>query len=117
LRYVFDLSYADIATILDISESAAKVRLNRAHEQLKKHFQQKCSWYDPGNPCTCENKMGYVVSRYPQILTAVKEKVTRPEYMDVVKHAIHKNHLSLDEMYQHFPMLQYPHKSPAPHKK
>ncbi|NOY09350.1 MAG: RNA polymerase sigma factor [Spirochaetes bacterium] len=107
LRYVLDLSYKDIGYILNVSVNVVKARLSRARNQLKNHFNKNCYLYNPENSCRCENKLGYVLTKYPRILNTVKKKANNPEYKELITKTIRKNFKSVDEVYKNMPMLKY----------
>jgi len=67
LKDLFDFSYKDMSLILEASEDVIRSRLSRARSALRRHFQKRCSWLDPGNPCRYKNRAGYVLGKYPSL--------------------------------------------------
>ena len=53
LKSCLELKNKEIAEIMDISESNAKVLLFRARQRLKEMFEYRCSLIDPDKPCKC----------------------------------------------------------------
>jgi len=122
LRDMFGFSYADISFILDIPESSVKSRLKRARDNLINHFKSNCFWYNSGNPCRCDKKIGYVLSKYPQALKDIQRRANSPEHLQLVEDLIVKRRggsgksektegsfntkLTLEEIYARIPMLE-----------
>lgn len=63
LRVLFDLPIKDVARILDKSESATKVLIHRARQNLKEFLCQHCSLYNQNNPCRCENLVNFSLAQ------------------------------------------------------
>lgn len=61
LRSILQLSVKESAEILDISESAVKVTLNRARKMLQDHFNGRCSLFKPGALCRCRAFAQHVI--------------------------------------------------------
>jgi hypothetical protein len=59
LSAILQLPIRDAAEILGKSEEATKVLIHRARKNLKNFLCKNCSVYDPGNPCCCENLIGF----------------------------------------------------------
>jgi RNA polymerase sigma factor (sigma-70 family) len=51
---VFDVSSEQGAEILNITPTAFRKRLSRAHQRLHDFLTKNCAFANPGNPCTCE---------------------------------------------------------------
>ena len=62
LKILMQLPSADVANIMDISESAVKVNVYRAKQHLKNNIGGRCSLIDPKNPCQCANWRGYLIN-------------------------------------------------------
>jgi len=60
LKTSLDLKNKEIAEILEISESYAKVQLYRARKQLQEMFEYRCSLIDPSKPCKCHFWIKYM---------------------------------------------------------
>ena len=58
LKDLFDFSYQDMSYLLEVSEDVIRSRLSRARASLRRHFEKRCSWLCPGNPCRCETRAG-----------------------------------------------------------
>ncbi|KGE73397.1 RNA polymerase sigma factor [Spirochaeta lutea] len=108
LRDVLGLKYQDIAAILDVTENVVKTRLNRARTNLGKHYNEKCSLHDPGNPCRCKGKLGYVITKYPMMLHEVRKKAENPDYYRMVGQLLKNRYGSLEEAYSNIPDLPFP---------
>ncbi len=107
LREMFELSYSDIAFIIDSSEGVVKSRLSRARNNLRNHFQKNCSWYDSSNPCKCENKIGYLLSKYPGLLKTAQKNADNLKHHKMVKDALNDSKYSLQDIYRRIPMLEF----------
>lgn len=59
LYILLDLSIKDVSIILGKSEGASKVLVHRARTNLKRFMCRHCSLYDAGNPCRCEDLIGF----------------------------------------------------------
>lgn len=111
LRHVFHFSYQEIATILEISENVVKVRLNRARDQLKAHYKDKCYWHNKNNSCKCANKLGFVLAKYPQIIDEVKKRMPDSSFKKQLHESLKHRDLSIETIYEQFPMIKYQAKS------
>ncbi len=60
LRVVLDLSVADTADILEMTESAVKVNLHRARKAARDHLAGRCSLVHAGAMCDCRFYAGYL---------------------------------------------------------
>lgn len=60
LREILQLSVKESAEILDISENSVKIRLSRAKEMLREHFNGRCSLVKPGALCNCRSFASHV---------------------------------------------------------
>ncbi len=49
---------ADAADLLDIQESAYRVRLTRARKRIEDFLTPRCQHVDRDNPCNCESRLG-----------------------------------------------------------
>lgn len=63
LHVLLHLPIKDVAAILDKSEGATKVLVHRARQNLKDFLCQRCSLYEPNNPCRCENLMSFSLAQ------------------------------------------------------
>lgn len=68
------LKFQEIAEILQISENAAKARMNRALTIIAEDQKQRCSLCDSNNSCKCEDCAAYIIYKNPDILKKMKEK-------------------------------------------
>ena len=59
-RVLMDLSIGDIASIMDISESAVKINIYRARQHMKNNMEGRCSLIDPKNSCSCSLWAKYI---------------------------------------------------------
>jgi RNA polymerase sigma-70 factor (ECF subfamily) len=53
LKVLLDLTVAEIASIMDISEGAVRVNIYRARQHMKNNMEGRCSLIDSRNPCNC----------------------------------------------------------------
>ncbi|MCB9570107.1 MAG: hypothetical protein H6710_23355 [Myxococcales bacterium] len=58
LTDILGYSPADAADLLDIKESAYRVRLTRARKRLEDYLTPRCFHVDRQNPCNCEGRLG-----------------------------------------------------------
>jgi len=85
-----------------------KTRLSRAHSNLKKNLQNKCSWIDPDNPCKCKDKLGFVLSKYPQIINDIRRKrKLNPDYKKIMAESVSKRFKKIEDLYKEMPLLEY----------
>jgi len=61
LKVLMQLTSAEVAEIMDISESAVKVNVYRAKQHLKNNMEGRCSLINPKYPCQCANWYGYLI--------------------------------------------------------
>ncbi len=57
------LDQAHAAAILDVSESAFRVRLSRASQKVSDYLAPRCSLIDPSNPCRCQSRLGVAMAK------------------------------------------------------
>lgn len=105
MRDLFDFSYKEIAYILDITEDVVRSRISRARSNLKRHFEKRCSWINPDNPCTCESRVGEALAKYPSLLNQLRLNTSRPEYNRMISRQIGKKIDSEDDIIASFPLL------------
>ncbi len=79
LREILDLSYDQIAEVLEVSTDVVRSRLSRARSQFQRHLLKKCSWIDPANPCRCKDRIPYVLAKYPEILEKYRRRLTQTD--------------------------------------
>lgn len=107
LRVMVKLKYKDIAYILDITENVAKTRASRARKKLKEYLHKKCSWVNPENSCRCDTQLGYIISKYPQMLKMVKSRATDEDYRNMVVSILNMSNQSFDDIYKRVPEIEY----------
>jgi len=108
MRVILEMSYSDIAEILEIDENTVKARLNRARNSLLKHFESDCNWFKTGGDSSCcKNKLGYALSLDIDILKKVDESFR--EYSDN-KETQANDDKTIEYIYQKLPLLDYKHK-------
>ncbi len=61
LKVLMQLSVSEVASIMDISESAVKTNVYRARQLMKEHLEGKCSLIRPDNPCNCKLWTSYAI--------------------------------------------------------
>lgn len=59
LNILLDVKVRDIATILDKSETATRTLLYRAKQNIRGFLCKNCHYYNPDNPCRCENLIDF----------------------------------------------------------
>jgi hypothetical protein len=59
LHILMEIPITETAEILNKSESATRTLVFRAKKNIKEFLCKNCSLYDPGNPCWCENLIGF----------------------------------------------------------
>jgi len=79
LREVVGLEYAEIATVLEVSVDVVRSRLKRARDRIQTHLRKRCSLVDPANPCHCEDRLPYVLAKYPAILEKYRRNLPPEE--------------------------------------
>lgn len=100
LRNILQLSVKESAEILDKSESAIKVGLNRAKKMLQDHFNGRCSLVKKGALCNCRAFAQHVVderkegSMYDIQVIRTKEKGAAQDFYDSLKELV-----EVDELY------------------
>ena len=73
LRVMLDLSVADTAEVLQISQSAVKINLHRARKLAQSHLEGRCSLVHAGAMCDCRHYAGYIAKAdKTEILTQIK---------------------------------------------
>lgn len=63
LHILIEIPIAETAKILDKSEAASRTLVFRAKKNIKAFLCSNCSLYDSGNPCRCENLIGFSLKR------------------------------------------------------
>lgn len=61
LTDLFGYSPAEAAELLDIRESAYRVRLTRARKRIEDYLTPRCYHVDRQNPCTCTGRLGIAI--------------------------------------------------------
>ena len=95
LRCILHFSVKEISEILDMSESAVKVNLNRARTVIKSHFDGRCSLIQPGSMCDCRAYARYLVeSQKTHVLLDIEtvrnnEKVATDEFRRELQEVMH----------------------------
>jgi RNA polymerase sigma-70 factor, ECF subfamily len=102
-RTRFQLSFAEIAKILMISENAAKSRMNRAVKTIENDLFTKCSVHNSEGKCNCENWAYYTVYKHPAILKDLPiSKIFIDEIRDVFETS------DMGTLFQMLPEKQWP---------
>ena len=57
------LDTAQAAAVLELSESALRVRLSRATQKVAGYLAPRCSLIDPSNPCKCNSRLGVALGK------------------------------------------------------
>jgi RNA polymerase sigma-70 factor (ECF subfamily) len=107
LRDLFGFSYHDVSRLLDVSEDVIRSRLSRARDSLRRHFEKRCSWLHPDNPCRCETRAGYVLAKYPSLARKLAVRTNRPEYNGMVARQLSRAIGSEADIIASFPELDY----------
>ena len=95
LRSILHFSVKETAEILEISESAVKVNLNRARTIIKSHFDGRCSLIKPDSMCDCRTYAGYLVeSQKTDVLLDIetmrnKERIATDEFRREMRDLLH----------------------------
>ena len=107
LKDLFDFSYQEMSYLLEVREDVIRSRLSRARANLRRHFEKRCSWLRPGNPCRCESRVGYVLGKYPSLAKKLAVRTNRHEYNRVVARQIGRKIKSEDDIIASFPLLPF----------
>lgn len=107
LKDLFDFSYQEMSYLLDVSEDVIRSRLSRARANLRRHFDKRCSWLHPGNPCSCETRVGYVLGKYPSLAKKLAVRTNRSEYNRTVAQQLNRKIKSEDDIIASFPLLDF----------
>jgi RNA polymerase sigma factor (sigma-70 family) len=59
LNVLLDVKIGDIAVILNKTETATKMLIHHAKQNIRSFLCKNCSFYNPSNPCHCENLINY----------------------------------------------------------
>ncbi len=59
LHVLLDFDVKNTAVILGKSETATRLLIHRSKRNIKDFLCKNCSLYQPGNPCRCENLIGF----------------------------------------------------------
>lgn len=100
LRAILQLSVKESAEILEMSESAIKVNLNRARKMLQDHFQGRCSLIKPGSLCRCRSFAQHVIDEHMENglldITVIRkhEKKATDEFHNAIKEIV-----GIDELF------------------
>lgn len=100
LRSILQLTVKESAEILDKSESAIKVGLNRAKKMLQDHFNGRCSLVKKGALCNCRAFAQHVVDEQKKAnlfdiqVIRTKEKEASQQFYDSLKELV-----AVDELY------------------
>jgi RNA polymerase sigma-70 factor (ECF subfamily) len=84
LRVRLGLGFARIGEILEISENAAKSRMNRAIRMIEEDVRKRCSLHSPNAKCRCDDWVMRTVYRNPALL---KDLPMDKAYVEEIKNA------------------------------
>jgi hypothetical protein len=80
LRNVLDLSYTEIADILETPMTSVKSRLKRIKNNFESFFSDNCQWLCTDGrsrvdkyTCSCEKKIGIALALKPELIKKVKQ--------------------------------------------
>ena len=59
LYTLLEMRIKDIAVIIDKSETATRTLIHRARQNIRGFLCRNCHYYDPDNPCRCENLINF----------------------------------------------------------
>ncbi|MCA9688708.1 MAG: RNA polymerase sigma factor [Myxococcales bacterium] len=63
LTDLMDIDEAEAARLLQIKESAYRVRLARGRKRLEDYLAPRCQHMDPKNPCKCDGRLAIAIDR------------------------------------------------------
>ncbi|HEX9058651.1 MAG TPA: RNA polymerase sigma factor [Clostridia bacterium] len=63
LSVLLEVKVKDTAIIINKSESAVRILIHRAKQNLKAFLCKNCSLYDVNNPCQCENLINFSIKQ------------------------------------------------------
>jgi RNA polymerase sigma-70 factor, ECF subfamily len=89
-RVMLNFSFSEIATILNTNEEVVKGRFKRAKENLQKHVNERCQWYNKKDQCTCEKCIGFALQFTPDIYNIVIDAGNNPEYYKIAAEKINE---------------------------
>lgn len=107
LRELLDLSYREIAEILDLDENVVRSRLKRARDVLSRRLTRDCSWINPEGKCSCRTKVGYVLKKYPGLLQKYLHRMPRDRAAGLVETALEKSPMTIHEIFRKLPEVEY----------
>jgi RNA polymerase sigma-70 factor (ECF subfamily) len=81
LKVLLKMSTEEVAAIMDISVGAVKTNVYRARLSMKDNMEDKCSYINPDNPCSCKNWVAYAIknNKMSQIPRVELERTTNYE--------------------------------------
>ncbi len=108
MRAVIGFSIAEIAQVLEVSQSVVKARLHRARAKLEKYFSARCQWLNPDNPgCSCQSRVGFAIALDPEILRRVRMNALASRETAQFAGYIAGQVKSISELYEKLPPLRY----------
>jgi RNA polymerase sigma-70 factor, ECF subfamily len=105
-RILLGLTFKEIAAILELSAGVIKSRYNRAKENLKKHVNKKCQWYNNKSSCTCEKCIGFAMKMTPELIEIIDKAANRPEYYKMATEHIQQVD-DIETLFKNLPNLEY----------
>ena len=63
LNILLDVKVRDIVVILDKSDTATRTLLYRAKQNIRGFLCKNCQYYNPDNPCRCENLIDFSLKK------------------------------------------------------
>ncbi|MCX7708397.1 MAG: RNA polymerase sigma factor [Clostridia bacterium] len=63
LNILLEVKVKEVAAIINKSETATRVLIHRAKQNLKNFLCKNCSLYDAHNPCHCENLINFSIKQ------------------------------------------------------
>jgi RNA polymerase sigma-70 factor (ECF subfamily) len=103
---VMEFSLDDISNILELEKSVVKARLQRAKNQLKKYFRDRCQWTEGESTCSCDSRVGFALANAPELVKRLQERSKDKESRDLVGSTLHKV-VDVDELYHQLPLEDY----------
>ena len=83
LKVMLKLSTEEVAAIMDISEGAVKTNVYRARLSMKDNMEDKCSYINPDNPCSCKNWVAYAIRNNKMELIPKVELQNTVDYEEI----------------------------------
>jgi RNA polymerase sigma-70 factor (ECF subfamily) len=107
LWMVLRFSLDDISAILRLDKGAVKARLQRAKNNLRSYFRDRCQWIPGGeSTCSCRSRIGFALAFAPDVLKRLRNYEEHDDAKEVVRSTL-QSIQNIDEVYQNLPLEKY----------